>query len=226
MADLKLWHCHSSRSLRPLWTLEEMGLDYELVLLPFPPRMFQKEYLGTNVLGTIPYFEDRTGGADINMTESSAICSYLTERHGHVAKSDLSIPKDHHDYGDYLNWLYHSDATLLFPQTIVMRYTHLEPPERKLPQAVEDYGQWYIARLRRLDAHLADGKQFLCADKFSIADICIAYSLYFGDALGLSEHYQPQTLDYMQRMVARPAFEKIKPLGADLNPFADLLTKS
>ena len=25
---MKLWHCAGSRSLRPLWALEEMGLDY------------------------------------------------------------------------------------------------------------------------------------------------------------------------------------------------------
>ena len=35
---MKLWHCASARSLRPLWTLEEMGLEYELEVLPFPPR--------------------------------------------------------------------------------------------------------------------------------------------------------------------------------------------
>ena len=36
---MKLWHCAGARSLRPLWALEEMGLDYELEVLPFPPRM-------------------------------------------------------------------------------------------------------------------------------------------------------------------------------------------
>jgi len=40
--SLKLWHCHNARSLRPLWALEEMGLDYELELLPFPPRFLKQ----------------------------------------------------------------------------------------------------------------------------------------------------------------------------------------
>ncbi|MBT6316902.1 MAG: glutathione S-transferase family protein, partial [Gammaproteobacteria bacterium] len=34
---IKLYHCKRSRSLRPLWTLEEMGLDYELITMEFPP---------------------------------------------------------------------------------------------------------------------------------------------------------------------------------------------
>ena len=45
---MKLWHCNGARSLRALWTLEELGLDYELEVLPFPPRIFQREYLAEN----------------------------------------------------------------------------------------------------------------------------------------------------------------------------------
>ena len=51
---ITLYHCHAARSFRPLWMLEEMGLAYELKMLPFPPRVFAKEYLGINPLGTIP----------------------------------------------------------------------------------------------------------------------------------------------------------------------------
>ena len=39
---LVLHHCSDARSFRPLWMLEEMGLPYELRMLPFslpaPPR--------------------------------------------------------------------------------------------------------------------------------------------------------------------------------------------
>ena len=34
---------------------------------------------------------------------------------------------DEADYPAYLNWLYHSDATLTFPQTVVLRYKLQEP---------------------------------------------------------------------------------------------------
>lgn len=85
------------------------------------------------------------------MTESTGICHYMVERyHQH----DFGLKPDHAEYGDYLNWLYHSDATLTFPQTIVLRYSRLEHEESRLPQAVEDYASWFIARLRRLDAHI------------------------------------------------------------------------
>jgi len=208
---MKLWHCHNARSLRPLWAMQEMGLDYELEVLPFPPRVFKKDYLGVNVLGTVPFFEDGV----TQMTESTGICHYLVERH---KQYDFGLQADHPEFGDYLNWLYHSDATLTFPQTIVMRYTHLEPEERKLKQAVEDYGKWYIARLRRLDAHILE-REYLCDKRFTIADIAIAYALFFGELLGLDKDYTPQVKDYLARMKARPAFKQVQVIGAELSPF-------
>ncbi len=55
---LKLWHCRDARSFRALWALEELGLPYELVLLPFPPRWLEPSFLELNPLGTIPFFTD------------------------------------------------------------------------------------------------------------------------------------------------------------------------
>ncbi|MEH6470787.1 MAG: glutathione S-transferase N-terminal domain-containing protein, partial [Halopseudomonas sp.] len=99
-APIKLWHCHSARSLRPLWALEEMGLEYQVEVMPFPPRVFNKEYLGVNLLGTVPFFDN----GETQMTESAAICHYLVERY---QQYELGLTVDHPEYGDYLNWLYH-----------------------------------------------------------------------------------------------------------------------
>ena len=38
---ITLYHCMSARSFRPLWTLEELNLSYDLMMLPFPPRVHQ-----------------------------------------------------------------------------------------------------------------------------------------------------------------------------------------
>ena len=51
---ITLYHCMSARSFRPLWMLEELGLPYELRMLPFPPRVLARSYLDLNTLGTIP----------------------------------------------------------------------------------------------------------------------------------------------------------------------------
>lgn len=210
-----LWHCHDTRSLRPLWTLEELGLDYDVVSMQFPPRYFEPGFKELNVLGTVPYFVD---GAT-HMTESSGICHYLVERYAEQAEAlGLSLKPDNPEFGDYLNWLYHSDATLLFPQTLVIRYTQFEPEERRSPQVAEDYRKWYHARLRKLDAHIKD-RTYLVADRFTIADIAVGYALYFGESQGLDKDYTPQVKAYLARLKERVALNRIQALGEELSPF-------
>jgi len=203
--NMKLWHCHNARSLRALWALEEMGFDYDLEVLPFPPRVLKKDFLAVNPLGTIPYFVD----GESHLTESSAIGLYLVERY---QRYDFGLEPSHPEYGDYLNWQFHSDATLTFPQTLVLRYGIFETLERRLPQVAKDYGKWFIARLGRLNKHMKD-REFLCGNKFTVADVAIAYALYLGELIGLDKHYQPHVLDYLQRMTARPAFQKVVVIG-------------
>jgi glutathione S-transferase len=196
---ITLYHCADARSLRPLWTLEELGLDYELKLLPFPPRVFAKEYLAINPLGTIPFFVD----GDAKMTESSGICAYLVAKYG---PTSLAIAPDEGDYASYLNWLFFSDATLTFPQTLVLRYTRLEPPERRPAQAADDYAKFFFGRLRAVETALGD-REFLSGGRFTIADVCIAYALHLADSLPpLAEKITPNARAYLERMRQRPAF--------------------
>lgn len=197
---MKLFHCYNSRSLRPLWCLEEMGLDYELEIMPFPPRFEREGYLDINPLGTVPAFTD----AELTMTESTGICQYLVQRYG---PTPLAVTPDEPEYGDFLNWLYRSDATFTFPLALVLRYTRLEPEERMNPQVVEDYTIWFFSRIRAVEAAL-EGKEFLVADRFTIADIAVGYALHFGLRLGLSERYKPNTMRYLQALMQRPAFQR------------------
>jgi glutathione S-transferase len=201
---MKLWHCNGARSLRPLWALEEMGLEYELEVLPFPPRIFQRDYLDVNSLGTVPFLRD----GETEMTESSAICQYLVDRY---QQYDFGLRPDH---PEYLNWLHHADATLTFPQTLTMRYYYLEPTPEK--QAVgDDYAKWFIARLRRLDAHL-ENSDYLVDGRFTIADIAVGYALYLACSLQLDERFAPRTRAYLERLKERPAFQRADSFGEPL----------
>jgi glutathione S-transferase len=67
---IQLWHSVSARSFRPLWLMEEMGLPYQLHMLPFPPRVRSRAYLETNPLGTVPWLVD----GETCMSESAAMC--------------------------------------------------------------------------------------------------------------------------------------------------------
>ena len=205
---IELWHCRDSRSLRALWTLEELELDYRLHLLPFPPRFAEPTYLEVNPLGTVPFLID---GAT-QMTESVAICHYLARRYG---DGRLALAPEDAEYGSWLNWLHHADATLTFPQTLVLRYGRFEPKDRRQPQVVEDYTRWFLARLKLLNARL-EAAEWLVANRFTAADIALGYALHLGRVIGLAEHYKPQTAAYLDRLSARPAFRRAVARGADL----------
>ena len=140
----------------------------------------------------------------VQMTESAGISQYLVNRYG---PTDLAVGVTEADYGEYLNWLHRSDATLTFPQTLVLRYTHLEPEATRLPKVADDYTKWFFSRLRSVE--LATEKhQFLVADRFTIADIAVGYALYLAESLGLAEDFKPNTSAYYARLKERPAFKK------------------
>ena len=178
---ITLYHCDAARSFRPLWMLEELGLPYELKMLPFPPRVFGKEYLAINPLGTIPFMVD----GETKMTESSGICHYLGTKYG---PTPLIVGADEPAYGAFLNWMYFSDATLTFPQTLVLRYSQLEPEERRNPQVSGDYAKWFLGRLRAVEAAAANS-EFLCAERFTAADIATTNGTISGLTQDDTTHY-------------------------------------
>lgn len=200
---LTLWHCNDARSFRALWSLEELGLEYQLRMLPFPPRVFRKEYLGENPLGTIPLLVD----GDTRMTESSAIPHYLSTRH---ADGRLARGPEDPDYGAYLNWLLQGEATLTFPQTIFLRYNILEPEERRQPTVAEDYKKWFLARLRLAEQTLSDGRENLLGTGFSNADISVGYAIQLALSLGMRDDLPPYALAWFERLSARPGFKRAK----------------
>ena len=195
---MKLYHCHNARSFRVLWALEELGLDYELVMLPFPPRQLEPGYLEVNPLGTVPALVD---GA-VRMTESVAICHYLAERAG----SPLSVGPREEAYPSFLNWLHFGEATLTFPQTIVLRYERFEPEETRNVAVGSDYRRWFLSRLRAVEAALGD-RSYLCADRFTVADISVGYALMLGSTLGLDSHYHEHVSAYWARLQERAGFQ-------------------
>lgn len=193
-----LYHCMSARSFRPLWMLEELGRPYELVMLPFPPRVSARSYLDINPLGTVPLMIDgRT-----RMTESAAICQYLCAL---SAPTPLQVEPAEEDYGAYLNYLHFGEATLTFPQTLVLRYSRFEPEHRRQPTVAEDYGKWFLARLRTLEPVLAE-QAHLCAGRFTAADVSVGYALMLAQHLGLASRFTPAVKAYWERLQRRDAY--------------------
>lgn len=199
---IELYHCADARSFRALWALEELRVPYTLRLLPFPPRVREPSYLDANPLGTIPLLID----GETRMTESAAIVQYLAVKRG---PTPLAVAPDEPGYGEWLNWLHFGEATLTFPQTLVLRYRMLEPPERRLPQAADDYAQWFHSRLRHVERALAE-QEWLVADRFTAADISVGYALLLAKSLKIDNGFPPAVAAYWERLKRRDGFARAK----------------
>lgn len=193
---IQLYHCIDARSFRPLWALEELGLPYSLTVMPFPPRYRAKAFMTINPLGTIPAMVD---GATF-MTESAAIVQYLVTRYG---PSSLAVDGTEADYGAWLNWLHFGEATLTFPQTLVLRYRRFEPGKAEI--VADDYAKWFLSRLRAVDRAVG-ASEWLCAQRFTAADISVGYALLLAAQLGLDAEFTPAVAGYWARLQTRSGF--------------------
>jgi len=195
---ITLHHCVSARSFRILWMLEELGLDYKLVMHDFPPRHLEKDYKEINPLGTVPAFYDDS----VFMTESSAVCQYLADRYP-AKKMSVSVMEP--GYGCYLNFLHFGEATLTFPQTLILRYKYFEPLERRLDQVVIDYERWFLSRLKIINEKLLTGG-YVCCGRFTAADVSVGYSLMLASYLGMEGKFGDGVKSYWDMLRGRGAY--------------------
>lgn len=192
-----LYHCAGARSFRCLWAGEELGLNFELVTLPFPPRFRAPEYKEVNPLGTIPCWVD----GDAKLTESAAICQVMAQG------SSLEVLPGDPDYPAYLNWLHRSDATFTFPLAIMLRYSVFAGPDDANPQAAEDYKAFFLGRMTSVEEALVDGREFLVAGRFTVADICVGYAVMLSRVLKIDGELGPLTLGYWEKLSQRDGFK-------------------
>ena len=66
---LTLHHCHEARSMRSLWLLHEMGVEFDLKIHDFGPKLRDPAYLAVHPLGRVPALVD----GDTVLFETGAI---------------------------------------------------------------------------------------------------------------------------------------------------------
>jgi glutathione S-transferase len=194
-----LYTCAGSRGLRATWAAEEAETPIDLRILPFPPRYLAPEYLAQNPLGTVPLLID----GDTRLTESCAIAHYLATRDGFT---DLAIAPGQRDYGAYCDYTYHADATLTFPQTVYMRFALFEK-DKGWEEAGHAYAKWFHKRLVKVEERL-ETREYLCADRFTVADICVGYALILAQRVGLDEGVPDSLKAYRERLISRSAYQR------------------
>lgn len=186
----------TSRSLRVAWLLEEMGLPYRIRPVDLLSDAEDAEFLAVNPAGYIPVLQD----GDVTMVESIAMLEYLTARYG---PTPLALAADEPDFPAYQQFLHLGEAGLGALMMVVIVSGFLAPPEQRdnwgAAWARGNVGQRLALVTRRLEQ-----APYMAGDRFTAADISVAYGLRLGRQHRVFELGELET-DYLERMLARPA---------------------
>ncbi len=197
---LKLHFAPNSRAGRILWLLEELELPYELNRMDFHPKDLKSdEHRARHPLGRVPVLED----GDISIFESGAIVEYILERH---RDGGLKPPVDSPLYPEYLQWFHYCEGMVMPPVNTIVVQTLLLPPDRR-DETVLGQAQRLLTRaLAPVEDALA-GRDYLIGD-FSAADIMLGHACFMSNRLGCVTDDMANLKSYVERIVARPAFDK------------------
>ncbi|WP_174296750.1 glutathione S-transferase family protein [Sphingomonas bacterium] len=197
---VELYHGDGTRSLRVRWVLEELGIAYTLHRLPFPPRLKQPEYLSINPLGSLPFLID----GEVQLSESMAMCEYLVARHG---PSPLTVGPDDFGFAAYRQFCWFGEATLMPPVGTLVRYLMMTAAADRPAGVVEAARDSFAQRLKAVSRGLED-REYLVADRLTLADVSVGYVLGLAALLGESDDFPAAITAYLARLRGRDAYRR------------------
>jgi glutathione S-transferase len=193
---MKLYGFGPTRSLRALWGLKELDVDFEFVPVNLRAGDNRRpDFLRLNPAGKVPVLVD----GDLVVTESAAIILYLAEKYPEKGL----MPADLKQRAQVYRWMMFAVTELEQPLWRITRHTMLYPEDKRLPQDVALARQEFVTMAAILDRHL-EGRQFIVGDGITIADCVTAYLIDWANEQHLIDDY-PQLRSYLERMYARPA---------------------
>ena len=163
--------------------IAEMGIDIETIEIDLMGgENRQSSYLKKNPSGQLPALQLDDGSF---LAEITVICEYLDEINGHT---DL-IGTNPQERAETKMWTRRIDLQILEPLTNGFRYAEgydlFKDRLHLIPEAANDLKAIAQERLTWLDKQL-EGKEFICGDRFSLADIMFYCFLHFGSTVGQS----------------------------------------
>jgi glutathione S-transferase len=196
---MQLYWCPRTRSFTALWLMEETGKPYERVLTDISTgAQKQADYLAINPMGKVPALKD----GDVTLAENAAICAYVAERY---PDAKLTPPLGDPLRAKFLYWLF------FLPGCIEPAMVQLSTKFEINPVAAG----WGDAQrpFDVLDAALSKGP-WLLGETFSAADVAMGSMLNFAVRMFKMVPSRPSFEAYVDRCVARPAFQRAQKLAA------------
>ena len=202
---LKVHFVAGTRAGRVVWLLEELGLEYEVNIMPFTKEGLKSpEHRARHSLGRVPVLED----GDTSIFESGAIIDYVLERH---KNGGLKPSSDAPEFPFYLQWYHYCEGMVMPPMNQIVVQTILLPPDRRDETVLNQAKNLLTKSLAPVNENLAD-KDYLIGD-FSAADMMLGHSCFMANRLGCVNDEMSNIKDYVARIADRSAFQKAITMG-------------
>ena len=213
-------HLNNSRSQRVLWLLEELGLDYDIKRYERDKKtmLAPPELRKIHPLGKSPVVTDD----DLTLAESGAIVEYLVERYGDGC---LAPAREQPAYLRYRYWLHYAEGSLMPPLLLKLVFDKIESTPmpffvKPIAKAIADKARSSFimpqinTHLDYLETELGKNKWFV-GDEFTAADVQLSFPIEAAAARGGLDATQPRLTEYLQRIHARPAYQRAVARGGE-----------
>ena len=191
---MKLYGFGPTRSLRALWGLKELGVEFEFIPVNLQAGAHKRpEFLAINPAGKVPVLID----GDLVIPESAAIVLYLAEKYPEKGLMPAGLAQRAQVY----RWVMFAMTELEQPLWRMAKHTFLYPEDKRLPQDIELARADFTAMAAVLERHMA-GRQFIVGDRMTAADCVTAYLMDWANERQLLDGF-PNLKAYLQRTYAR-----------------------
>lgn len=199
---ITLHHCHQTRSMRTLWLLHELGLEFQTVVHPFDKSLRAPGYLRLNPAGRVPALEL---DGDV-LWETGAITEILCER---FAPDTLGRPPGHPERANWLIWLHFSETVSQHSAALTQQHVALYEDAMRSPVVMRLEARRLEKCYGAIDGRLS-GRRHLLDGGFSAADVSVGQAVYMARHFARIEPFANLAAWY-ERLTERPAFRAALP---------------
>ncbi|MDR9395574.1 glutathione S-transferase family protein [Roseovarius sp. SYSU LYC5161] len=203
---ITLHHAAQTRSMRVLWLLNELGVEFRVLEHAFDKSLRAPDFLSLSPAGRVPALEIEGE----RMFESGAIVEYLCERFPEAGLGRL--PGDM-DRMAWLVWVHFAETISQHVAALTQQHIMLYEDAMRSPVVMK----LEAARLKKcyaaIEARLStpvENRDHLLTSGFSACDICVGQAVYMARHFAALDDF-PETAAWYARLTARPGFRAALP---------------
>lgn len=206
-------HLNNSRSQRVLWLLEELNIPYEIKRYERDPTslLAPSSLKAVHPLGKSPVITD---GENV-VAESGAIIEYLLDKYD---TSELRPASATPERLRYTYWLHYAEGSAMPYLLLTLVFKRL--PKAPMPffvrPVMKAVSQQVLSSfvMPQLTTHVSfmekelEKSAWFAGDRFTAADIQMSFPVEAVVARGPKEVSIPKLRDFVERIKARPAYQR------------------